>query len=45
MERILQTVYVDLGNDESENEGEKKKTIENPAIVPEPVEIVLMVSV
>ena len=43
----MQKVYVDLGNDESESEheGEKKNTIENPGIVPERVEIVLMVSV
>jgi len=40
-------VYVDLWNDESEskNKGEKKKTNENLAIVPEQVEIVCMVSV
>jgi hypothetical protein len=39
-------MYVNLGSDESEGEKEgEKKTIENPAIIPERVEIVLMVGV
>jgi hypothetical protein len=43
----LKIFYVDLGNDktESENEGEKKKTLEKPGIVSEQAEIILMVSV
>ena len=43
----MQKIYINLGNHESEteNEGEQKMTIESPGIVPERIEVVLMVSV